>query len=273
LKRHQNPSSQHWLFPFYTEAQSSKSHCLLISFLETRRRIRATTAVAVRTINQSSSFAMQATATTSAAASAAATPRVEQAIRDARTNESATILLIEHMATDDGSNNMNIDNDDDNNDNDEDDDDDNEDDDPPRLPLLTATDARHIVDCLGEGERPNNLDTLEIYNYDIDTVPVLNVFGSGLPMCECLTTVSLVDTELGNAGLSRLRPAFYNTSVRKLRLYGNDIHGSRGGQVLRDLMHGNQTLLELDVRDNAGRARQPNWWRWRLWAWTRSRGQ
>jgi Ran GTPase-activating protein (RanGAP) involved in mRNA processing and transport len=80
----------------------------------------------------------------------------------------------------------------------------------------------------------------------------LNVFCNGLPLCTSVTvtTVALIATQLGNEELERLLPAFYNTSVTELHLPRNRIQGQRGGEVVRVLLVGNNTLLNMDLRGN-----------------------
>jgi hypothetical protein len=77
-------------------------------------------------------------------------------------------------------------------------------------PLLTAIDARGIVECLQDNPR---FHTLKIRYYSLHddvaaVMDVLNVFRHGLPRCTSLTTVHFYQTGLGNEGLQRLLPVF-----------------------------------------------------------------
>jgi Leucine Rich repeat len=116
-------------------------------------------------------------------------------------------------------------------------------------PPVTAGDVRRMMECLRD--TAPRIDHLSIRNYRLDTPAVLNVFRNSLPSCTSVTTVDLWFTHLGNEDLESLLPAFHNTSVTRLHLWGsNSIQGQRGGDVLRDLLVGNNTLLELTLSHN-----------------------
>jgi hypothetical protein len=81
----------------------------------------------------------------------------------------------------------------------------------------------------------------------LNNVAALNVVRDGLPLCTSVTTVRLFGTNHKNEQLERLIPAFYNTSVTSLELLSNSIRGHRGGEVLRNLLVGNNNILKLDL--------------------------
>jgi Leucine Rich repeat len=114
-------------------------------------------------------------------------------------------------------------------------------------PPLTAGDARRIFHGLRETPR---IHTLDISRYVLRGDAALNVFRNNLPLCTSLTTVSILRAQLGNDGLERLLPAFYNTSITKLHLTGNNIQGQRGGELLQSLLFGNNNILELKLYSN-----------------------
>jgi Ran GTPase-activating protein (RanGAP) involved in mRNA processing and transport len=118
---------------------------------------------------------------------------------------------------------------------------------------LTALAGMRIIDCLlqRDDNSSRRFDTLSIWLYHAQDVAVWQVFRHGLPLCTSLNKVKLQAMKLDNEGLEILRPAFYNTSITSLDLsYSNRIEGKRGGEVLRKLLVGNETLLELSVREN-----------------------
>jgi Leucine Rich repeat len=118
------------------------------------------------------------------------------------------------------------------------------------LPPLNVTDARLIIESLHENPR---FHTLKIIYYPLlhdgdDDDAVLNVFRIGLPLCTAITTITLFKAQLGNEGLERLLPAFYNIS--SLNLENNKIQGQHGGEILQALLDGSKNLKELKLGNN-----------------------
>jgi Leucine Rich repeat len=112
----------------------------------------------------------------------------------------------------------------------------------PRNTQFTPVDARLILECLRDISRIHGLG---IVRCDIRDPAVLSAFRHGLPLCTSITNVYLCDTLLDSDDLDHLLPAFYNTSVTTLHLGRNRMAGNRGGQVLRRLLTGNNSLLEF----------------------------
>jgi Leucine Rich repeat len=118
--------------------------------------------------------------------------------------------------------------------------------------LLTVGDTRCILQCLQENPR---FDTLSICHYHIqnedDDVAVLNVLQSGLPLCTHIQAVALHGTNLSTVGFAHyLLPVLRDAvNVTKLGLGGknNILRGQRGGDAIRDLLDGNETLVELSL--------------------------
>jgi NLR family CARD domain-containing protein 3 len=86
---------------------------------------------------------------------------------------------------------------------------------------------------------------------DNDDGAVLDALCNGLLLCTSISAVTLDEVNLSINDLQRLLPFFYNTSIQKLNLSGNNIKGHGGGNIIRDLMNGNTTLHELSLKYNA----------------------
>jgi Leucine Rich repeat len=111
---------------------------------------------------------------------------------------------------------------------------------------LTAGDARRIMDCLQNNPR---LRTFDILGFRL-SIDALNVICNALPLCTSVATVKLCRTQLEHEHLERLLPAFHNTCVTSLDLDDNYIQGHRGGDVLCNLLVGNNNVITLSLERN-----------------------
>jgi Leucine Rich repeat len=114
---------------------------------------------------------------------------------------------------------------------------------------LTAADARRIMEF---AQANPQFICLEIDGYDINDAAVLNVFRDGLPLCTSITKVILDYTNLANAALQSLRPAFHNAIITSLQITSNDIGGQDDGEgdAVGHLLIGNNTLVKLILMYN-----------------------
>jgi Leucine Rich repeat len=112
---------------------------------------------------------------------------------------------------------------------------------------LTVADARRIMEFTQENPQFNSID---IYHFNINDAAVLNVFCDGLRLCSSITKVILYGTNLTNAGLQSLRPAFRSTFITSLIFTRNNIEGQEGGEAVGHLLIGNITLAELILSYN-----------------------